>query len=55
MTAFRPIQKPFPASATTTGAWNGQNLVGLDPQQVLLEEHGVGAKFSFVSFCPEPD
>lgn len=30
------------------GAWNGQNLVGLDPRQVLLEEHSLGAKFSLL-------
>jgi murein DD-endopeptidase MepM/ murein hydrolase activator NlpD len=32
------------------GDWNGQNLLGLDPRLILLEEHEKGANFSLLSF-----
>lgn len=32
------------------GDWNGQNLLGLDPRLILLEQQEKGAKFSLVSF-----
>ncbi|SPE59423.1 Peptidase M23 [Verrucomicrobia bacterium] len=32
------------------GEWNGQNLLGLDPRLILLEENSQGAKFSLVAF-----
>src|SRR5439155_20344691 len=28
------------------GAWNGQNLIGLDPRRILLAQQKQGAKFS---------
>ena len=41
-------KKMFPGQRNDHGAWNGQNLVGLDPRQVLLEGHSLGAKFSLL-------
>jgi len=41
-------RKTFPGQRNDHGAWNGQNLVGLDPRQVLLEEHSLGAKFNLL-------
>jgi peptidoglycan LD-endopeptidase LytH len=32
------------------GDWNGQNLLGLDPRLILLEQHEEGAKFSLLNF-----
>jgi murein DD-endopeptidase MepM/ murein hydrolase activator NlpD len=39
-----------PGERNDHGEWNGQNLVGIDPQKVLLEEHAQGDKFSLVNF-----
>jgi murein DD-endopeptidase MepM/ murein hydrolase activator NlpD len=41
-------KKTFPGQRNDHGPWNGQNLVGLDPHQVLLEAHGLGTKFSLL-------
>ncbi|PYI85525.1 MAG: hypothetical protein DME26_10780 [Verrucomicrobia bacterium] len=41
-------KKMFPGQRNDHGAWNGQNLVGFDPRQVLLEEHSLGAKFNLL-------
>ena len=38
--------KEFPDERNDHGVWNGQNLVGIDPRLVLLEEHRLGANFS---------
>jgi murein DD-endopeptidase MepM/ murein hydrolase activator NlpD len=40
----------FPSQRNDHGAWNGQNLVGLDPRLLLLAQHEQGAKFSLVAF-----
>jgi len=32
------------------GAWNGQNLLGLDPREVLIGEHNPVKKFSMLEF-----
>ena len=32
------------------GDWNGQNLLGLDPRLILLQQHEQGAKFSLLNF-----
>src|SRR5579859_1742888 len=32
------------------GEWNGLNLNGLDPQEILLAEHTQGAKFSLLNY-----
>ena len=43
-------QKTFPGQRNDHGAWNGQNLLGLDPRQVLLEQRRQGEKFRFAEF-----
>ena len=42
--------KTFPTQRNDHGGWNGQNLVGLDPREVLLEQHRLGAKFSLAHY-----
>jgi murein DD-endopeptidase MepM/ murein hydrolase activator NlpD len=41
-------RKTFVGQRNDHGGWNGQNLIGLDPWQVLVEQHRLGAKFSLV-------
>ena len=43
-------KKNFPGQRNDHGNWNGQNLLGLDPRLILLEEHNNGSKFSLVEF-----
>jgi hypothetical protein len=43
-------KKNFPTERNDHGLWNGQNLVGLDPREILLLEHAQGAKFSFLNY-----
>jgi len=43
-------RKNFPAQRNDHGGWNGQNLIGLDPRLLLLEQQKLGARFSLVSF-----
>ncbi len=40
----------FPTQRNDHGGWNGQNLLGLDPRLLLLEQQEKGAKFSLVEF-----
>ncbi len=41
-------QKTLPGQRNDHGLWNGQNLVGLDPRLILLEQHAQGAKFKLL-------
>ena len=43
-------QQNFPEQRNDHGDWNGQNLVGLDPRSILLEQKSKGAKFSLLQF-----
>ncbi|MCU0786084.1 MAG: M23 family metallopeptidase [Verrucomicrobia bacterium] len=43
-------KKTFPGQRNDHGVWNGQNLAGLDPQLVLLEQRKTGPKFDLVRF-----
>ncbi|MEK7707086.1 MAG: M23 family metallopeptidase [Verrucomicrobiota bacterium] len=43
-------KKTFPGQRNDHGVWNGQNLVGLDPRPILLEQHIAGAKFDLLRF-----
>lgn len=43
-------QSTFPGQRNDHGAWNGQNLVGIDPRALLLAEVRPGAKFSLRQF-----
>ena len=49
-------KKSFPGQRNDHGAWNGQNLLGLDPRAIFLEQQRRGAKFSLVQFIQnQPD
>jgi peptidoglycan LD-endopeptidase LytH len=43
-------KKNFPGQRNDHGQWNGQNLLGLDPRAVLLEQQRLGAKFNLVQY-----
>jgi murein DD-endopeptidase MepM/ murein hydrolase activator NlpD len=44
------FKKASPRERNDHGEWNGQNLNGIDPRQILLEEHAQGANFSLLNF-----
>ena len=44
------FKKNSPGERNDHGLWNGQNLLGLDPQAVLRAEHEQGARFSLQNF-----
>ena len=44
------FKKHLPGERNDHGLWNGQNLDGLDPRDVLLAEHDSAKKFSLVNF-----
>ena len=39
-----------PGERNDHGAWNGRNLVGLDPRALLLQQQAQGARFSLMQF-----
>lgn len=43
-------KKAFPKERNDHGEWNGQNLNGLDPREILLDEHAQGKNFSLLNF-----
>jgi len=43
-------RKTFPGERNDHGIWNGQNLNGIDPRLILLEQQRMGASFSLVQF-----
>ena len=43
-------KKTFPGQRNDHGVWNGQNLAGLDPRRILLEQRKTGAKFDLLRF-----
>src|SRR5439155_9238402 len=43
-------KEAFPDQRNDHGEWNGQNLLGLDPRLVLLDEQQQGTNFSLLSF-----
>lgn len=43
-------KKNFPKQRNDHGQWNGQNLVGLDPRAIFLEQRKLGDKFSLLRF-----
>ncbi len=43
-------KKTFPDQRNDHGEWNGQNLLGLDPREILLKQRDEGAKFSLVNY-----
>ena len=46
----RWYKQAFPTQRNDHGEWNGQNLLGLDPRLVLLEQNRPGTNFSLVNF-----
>jgi murein DD-endopeptidase MepM/ murein hydrolase activator NlpD len=44
------FKKSSPGQRNDHGNWNGQNLTGLDPRLILLEQQRLGAKFSLVNY-----
>lgn len=49
-------KKNFPGQRNDHGVWNGQNLLGLDPRAIFLEQQRRGAKFSLAQFIQnQPD
>jgi murein DD-endopeptidase MepM/ murein hydrolase activator NlpD len=44
------FKKNSPGERNDHGMWNGQNLNGLDPREILLAEHNPAAKFSLLEF-----
>ena len=43
-------KKAFPSQRNDHGEWNGQNLLGLDPRLILLDEHKPTTNFSVLDF-----
>ncbi len=43
-------KKTFPEQRNDHGDWNGQNLLGIDPRAILLQQHEQGPRFSLVAF-----
>ncbi|HEX4645042.1 MAG TPA: M23 family metallopeptidase [Verrucomicrobiae bacterium] len=43
-------RRTFPGQRNDHGNWNGQNLNGIDPRLILLEQQKEGAAFSLVHF-----
>lgn len=41
-------KKNYPKQRNDHGQWNGQNLLGIDPRAILLEQKEQGAKFNLV-------
>ena len=44
------FKKASPGERNDHGAWNGHNLYGLDPREILLQEHFQGTNFSLLNF-----
>jgi murein DD-endopeptidase MepM/ murein hydrolase activator NlpD len=43
-------KKTFPGERNDHGDWNGQNLIGIDPREVLLAARAQGEQFNLVRF-----
>ena len=43
-------KKTFPGQRNDHGNWNGQNLSGIDPRLILLEQQKKGGNFSLVQY-----
>jgi len=46
----RWYKKAFPTQRNDHAEWNGQNLLGVDPRLVLLEQHRQGTNFNLINF-----
>lgn len=43
-------RKTFPGQRNDHGGWNGQNLLGLDPWKLFVEQQRLGSRFNLVEF-----
>ena len=43
-------KRAFPGQRNDHGIWNGQNLNGLDPREILIAEHNPATRFSLLNF-----
>ena len=43
-------KRALPDQRNDHGDWNGQNLAGIDPRLILLEQRRLGDKFSLLNF-----
>jgi murein DD-endopeptidase MepM/ murein hydrolase activator NlpD len=43
-------KRAFPGQRNDHGEWNGQNLLGLDPNEILLAQSREGSKFSLLGY-----
>lgn len=43
-------KKHYPKQRNDHGQWNGQNMLGLDPRAILLEQRRLGAKFNLAKY-----
>jgi murein DD-endopeptidase MepM/ murein hydrolase activator NlpD len=43
-------KKNFPTTHNDHGLWNGQNMIGVDPREVLLLSHRLNEKFNLVAW-----
>ena len=43
-------KRHFPDQRNDHGAWNGRNMVGLDPRAILVAAHEMGARFSLLQY-----
>jgi murein DD-endopeptidase MepM/ murein hydrolase activator NlpD len=43
-------KKAFPGQRNDHAEWNGQNLIGLDPRDILLNAHQAGEKFKLLTW-----
>lgn len=46
-------KKTYPKQRNDHGQWNGQNMLGLDPRAVLLEQRRLGAKFNLARYLQD--
>ena len=44
------FKKNYPGQKNDHGQWNGQNLLGLDPRALLLEQQRLGKNFSLLKY-----
>ena len=44
------FKKASPGERNDHGEWNGQNLTGLDPREILLQEHNPNGNFNLLNY-----
>ena len=46
-------KKTYPGQRNDHAMWNGYNLIGLDPREILLSQHALGAKFNLLTYIKQ--